>query len=218
MKKPARQTILLFLVAALALVSCPGGLAGPEPPAKETVIEKLEEVKREEIDAINQQNLRIYLGSLISEWVQSNQIFFNIGLVALLVALGALLVFLVFRLVAGKRLGRRLPDQADDVSESPDFTPRELIRLERAGEYSTAVLFLHRGSVLRLLEEKALTSSNLTNNSVASRIADAKRRQAFARIAALAERILFDRYEAAAADYRLCREAFSRYFASRSPA
>lgn len=204
--------IFLTLLTFLA-TSCPADFPDKAPGDRETVLRSLEEVKREEIEAIKQGYWQAHIFSQLEAWVQSNQFFIYLLLVLGLASFVALIIYFIIRfIIAGRRRrklgGKEFPHEVD----TPGFAIRELDALVRSGQYSNAVLLLHRGTVEFLLDEKVLATHNLTNYSIATRITNKPIRQAFLTIALFAERILFDCYEAAEEDFRLCRKTFSRHF------
>jgi len=204
----------LFLLVLL-LTGCPDGLPGlKNPDDSQTVDEALRQVKEDEINRIRQNKLEDHLLEEAGKWLSDSRFLF--WYLALVIGLGIVttLIYLIVVVIL-KRIVERTPKDRSPSALGPGagrFLPDRLAALLTAGDYSGAVLYLHRGTLYILRDRREISTLNLTNWNIERSIRDPARREAFRRIARLAERILFDRFSAAEKDFKAIRGLFAAHF------
>ncbi len=148
------------------------------------------------------------------QWLKDNKFYIQVILIGGALSLVAFLLVLLIRYLAARQY--RLKPAAFAASSGepapPPPDPSLLAELETTGDWSRAVVLLHRLSVAHLVARGLLPAKNLTNDSIASRLTDRTLRAIFRAIAETSERVLFDRAVATKNDYARCRKEYGRAF------
>ena len=104
-------------------------------------------------------------------------------------------------------------EKEGDGECSPDSRAREARAAAEAGDYSLAVLLLHRGSVEFLFLKGFLKKGrDYTNREILSLAGDSGYGPPFARIASAAERVLFNGSEERRDDFLKLEDDYGRHF------
>ncbi|MBN2354187.1 MAG: DUF4129 domain-containing protein [Spirochaetales bacterium] len=157
--------------------------------------------------------------SQIAGWLNEHSFYLRLLAIGGAVSVAAFLIVLLVRFFAARQ--HRLPPAALAASPEgpapPPPDPGLLAELEAAGDWSRAVVLLHRLSVAHLAARGLLPAKNLTNDAIAVRLSDGTLRAIFRAIAVVSERVLFDRAEASEDDYARCRNEYRRAFRDGRP-
>ncbi len=200
----------MFLALSLG---CPA--PGPTtPPDAKRVGEALAELKRRETDGLKENARRAYVMSQIGNWIKDNAFYIKIAAIGGAISVLAFLIVLLVRFLAARhyRLAPAALPGSPEEPAAPPPDPRELAALEASGDYSRAIVLLHRLSVAHLVARGLLPAKNFTNEAIAARIDDGALRGVFRVIAGESERILFDRAVATSGDLARCRDEYRRAF------
>jgi hypothetical protein len=206
------RAAVLCAVFLTLLTGCPGPTT---PPDDKRVGEALTELKREQRDALRENARRDFVISQMAGWLKDNVFYLRILIISGVGAVVVLLIVLLIRFLTARqyRLKRaplmETPGEGTGLA-APD--PARLAELAAGGEYSQAIVLLHRLSVAHLVARQVLPAKNLTNAGILSRLPDNAVRKVFRLIAEASERILFDRESATQDEYARCREEYRRTF------
>jgi hypothetical protein len=211
MKKALRFFLPSLFLGGFFLL-CAGCPGQGNPPGEKTAGEALESLKQEEIAALRQDILLRHLIDRIAEWFKDHRFYVRIAVFTAACFSALALLFLLFRFLLARRwLKIRKQNVAREFGDI-NWNPENLARLEAQEDFDNAILYLHRMTILTLLQRKTLSSKNLTNYGILSRIKENTVKSAFKLIAETSEQILFDRCHATPADYTRCKNAFWQCF------
>jgi hypothetical protein len=123
-----------------------------------------------------------------------------------------MLLFFLLRNITSVNYRSQKTNELEVKHESSIFDIKQLETFIGKGDYSGAVLYIHRCSVFHLMKNQTIFNSNLTNFTIYMKITDNGLKETFRQISAVSEKILFDDYKAVSDDADFCRKLYTSNF------
>jgi hypothetical protein len=214
-KRRVSPILILLLLTPTALFGLPQ--ADRLPPDKQRVARELDRLKAEETEALREAARWEHAFEDVGVGMKEGAFYVRLLLVSAVLLVAAFLIYLLIRFIVARTYSRRrAPDRRAAAEARRGFSPAHLVRLEAAGRFNEAVLYLHRLSIEMLQERKILVERNLTNGGILDRLRDQSTAAAFRTIAGMSERVLFDRFVLTREGYAPCRAAFDGTFGGQA--
>lgn len=119
------------------------------------------------------------------------------------------IMFFLMRNVSSVNFRSRVDMELEGKSDSSSYDMKHLEDLIDGGDFSGAVVYIHRCSVVHMIKKQVIFSANMTNFSIYLKILDDAMRESFKQISRISEKVLFDEYEAGYDDAVLCKKLFT---------